>query len=77
MENKKEIIISEEFLNEAITQSSKRLVGVILRRFEVLEDKDAIKSAVKELIYEQYRQFREILNSYSFGVKFVTKKPEK
>ena len=77
MENKREeITISKKFLDDTITQCSKRLVGLVMRRFEILEDKEAIKASVKELIYENGRFFKEIVNSFSFGIKFVAKKPK-
>jgi len=74
---KKEYKVSEEFLDDLISKSSKSLVGIVMKRFEVLEDKEAIKASVKELIYENYRNFKELLKSFSFGVKFISKPKDK
>ena len=66
--------ISEQFLEEAIEKSSRSLVGKACKRFEILKDKESIKSAVKELIYEQFRNLKEIIKSFNTGVKFKTKR---
>ena len=65
--------ISEKFLDEAVDKSSRSLVGTIMKRFEIFEDKNAIKVSIKELIYENYRNLKEILKSFNNGVKFVSR----
>ena len=77
MENIDKINISKKFLDDIINKCSKRLVGLVMKRFEILEDKEAIKASVKELIYENGRIFKELIYSYEYAVKFVTKKSEK
>ncbi len=72
-----EITINEKFLDETILKCSKMLVGLTMKRFEILKDKEAIKASIKELIYENFRVFKEIIKSYSYGVRFKIKKPEK
>ena len=76
-ERNNELIVSENFLNEAMNKCSKTLVGKIMKRFEILKDKEDIKASIKELVYESYRTFKEIIKSYSYGVRFISKKPEK
>ena len=76
MENK-EYRVSEKFLDDAIEKVSKTLVGKVMKRFEIFDNKEDIKKSVKELIYENYRVFKEIIKSFSTGIKFVTKPREK
>ena len=65
----KEILnISEEYLEELITYTSKSLVGKLLKRFEILDNKDVIKADAKELIYEEFRQLRDLIKSHNKGL---------
>lgn len=59
MENN--IIINEKLLNYIIDQESKKIVGKVCKRFELSEDKEAIKKEIKELLYEFMRDFRDFL----------------
>lgn len=71
---KKYYTITEEFVEKVFNHASKALVGKIMKRFELFDDKNAIKKAVKELIYENYRDVKTLLKSFSYGVKFITPK---
>jgi uncharacterized protein YaaW (UPF0174 family) len=53
--------ISEEILNYIIDQESKKIVGKVCKRFELSENKEEIKSQVKELLYEFMRDLRDII----------------
>ncbi len=64
--------IEESFLKEVIDYSSRSLVGKLLKRFDILNDKIALKSESKELIYEEFRQFRDLLLAYDKGFVFTT-----
>lgn len=66
LENK-DLFIKEDYLNELITYIGSSLVGKILKRFEILEDKNAIKVNVKELIYEELRHFRDLVLAHNRG----------
>ena len=70
MEQKLEI--SEAYLDEALAQSSKTLVGKIMKRFETLDDKETIKIQTKELVYELFRDLKAQLKAFNSGVKFTT-----
>ena len=72
----KEYKVSEKYLDDLIDKASKALVGKIMKRFEIFEDKKIIKKAIKELVYENYRVLKELIKSFSFGVKFKTKPKE-
>lgn len=64
--------ISEQHLKDLMDKSSRTLVGKIMKRFEILKDNNAIKSTIKELVYENHRVLQELIKSFSTGVKFVT-----
>ena len=53
MENK--ISIDLDLLKILLDQHAKRLVGRVMKRFEISEDKEEIKKQVKEIIYEEMR----------------------
>ncbi len=82
MSNKnKDLIISEQYLKEVLDHRGSSLVGKILKRFEILEDKNAIKATMKELIYEEFRQLKEIMVAFDSGremtvFKFKSRKPQ-
>lgn len=63
----KSITISERYLKECLDYTGSSLVGKLLKRFEILEDKNLIKQEAKELIYEQIRQLRDVLFAYEKG----------
>ena len=65
--------ISKKFLEDALSKSSKALVGMAMKRFEIFDDKEAIKASIKELIYENYRNLKELLGSFSDGIKFISR----
>jgi len=77
MDNK-ELKISEEYLAELIDYTSRSLVGKLLKRYEVVDNKEIVKALSKELIYEQFRNFRDLLVAHSKGLditQFKFKKP--
>ena len=62
MENK--INISENLLNQIFQQESRKICGTIMKRYEIIEDKEVLKKEIKELIYEAYRNLRDIIIMY-------------
>jgi len=76
----KEILnLQEDYLKELIDYTSKSLVGKLLKRFEIIEDKEIIKVDAKELIYEEFRQLRDLILAHNKGLNisqfnFKTKK---
>ncbi len=71
---KNEYRVSEKYLDEIVEKSSRSLVGMVMKRFEIFENKEDVKSAIKELIYENYRNLKGLIKSFSNGVKFITPK---
>lgn len=70
--------IEEDYLKELIDFAGKALVGKILKRFEIIENRDIIKSDTKELIYEEFRQLRDLIVAHNRGLsitQFNFKKP--
>jgi len=59
MDNK--LKISEETLNFICEQEAKKIVGKVCKRFELSDNKDEIKTQVKELLYEFVRDLRDII----------------
>jgi len=65
-------------INEILDQYARNLVGVLCKRIEVLEKEKALtpslfKSLAKEIIYENVRNLKSILNVYlNIGtIKFI------
>ena len=62
--------VEEKFLKEFIEYSGRNLVGKIMKRFELFTELPTIKSSVKNLIYEDYRNFLKTIIAHSRGVQF-------
>ena len=56
-----DIKIKKEQFEDIIKTESMNTVGKCMKRFEISEDKNVIKSQVKELIYEAYRDLKKLL----------------
>ena len=59
--------LSRRYLEELTDFESKKLVGKILKRYEIVRDRDTLKSELKELIYEEFRQIRDLILAYNKG----------
>ena len=68
--------ITEKFLDDILTKTSRTLVGIVCKRFEILENKEDIKKSVKELIYENARNIKALIKSFNCGVEFKSKPKE-
>ena len=53
--------ITEETLNYICDQEAKKIVGKCMKRFELSDNKEEIKSQVKELLYEFMRDLRDLI----------------
>jgi len=74
----KEILL--KYLEEVISSEFPKLVGKIMKRFEILDDKESLKKEIKELIYESSRELTDIFYAYSKGIEvsyFKLKSKEK
>jgi hypothetical protein len=61
------ITIPVSYLDEVCTYFGKTLTGKCMKRFEILEDKTAIKAEIKELIYEETRRLKETFIAFNLG----------
>lgn len=61
--------ISEDYLNELIDYCGRSCCGKVLKRFEIIPDKDLLKASTKELIYESFRAFRDLLIAHNKGLQ--------
>jgi histidyl-tRNA synthetase len=59
MDNK--LKITEETLNYIIDQEARKTVGIILKRYEFIEDKEVLKKEIKEILYEAFRNLRDMI----------------
>ena len=60
--------LTAKFLSDIIDTCSRTTVGKILKRIDIFGDKDILKKEVKELIYEEYRTLKSLLEAHSNGV---------
>jgi ribosomal protein L2 len=74
------LIITSEYLNKLIEHHSKTTVGKVLKRVEICDNKDTLKAQIKEILYEQYRDFQQLLVAFNDGFEisyFEIKNKEK
>lgn len=53
--------IEESTLNYICQKEASKIVGKCMKRFELSNDKEVIKSEIKELLYEFVRDLRDII----------------
>lgn len=68
-------------LKEFVNLSTKHLVGVLMKRLEILAEENKgltvkqyqsiLKSEIKERIYENNRELEVVFNAFDKGVKFI------
>jgi len=63
------IQLSPQFFNEVLDTCSKTTVGKILKRVDIFDNKQVLKKEIKELIYEEYRNIKALLDAHSKGVQ--------
>jgi len=74
MENK--ISIDLDLLKILLDQHAKRLVGKVMKRFELSENKEEIKKQTKEIIYEEMRDLNEFFTNGKMLIEFNRKEGE-
>jgi hypothetical protein len=55
--------LTEETLNQIVDQEARKTVGIALKRFELIEDKETLKKELKEVIYESFRNIRDMVRA--------------
>jgi len=63
----KEVLLS--YLNQVLSKEFPKLVGKLCKRFEILEDREALKKEIKELVYESAREITDIFEAYASGIE--------
>jgi predicted house-cleaning noncanonical NTP pyrophosphatase (MazG superfamily) len=53
--------ITEESLNQIIDQEARKTVGHILNQYDLIEDKNLLKKEIKEILYQSYRNLRDMV----------------
>jgi len=56
-------------LCEILDIEAQKVVGKILKRFEIIEDRETLKKSIKELLYESFRDTRDILIALGRGLE--------
>jgi calcineurin-like phosphoesterase family protein len=60
--------ISDKALEDLVNFYSRKLVGKVCKRFEIIKNNhDLLKEDVKELIYESFRDFKDVVVAYNTG----------
>ena len=72
MDNK--ISIDLDLLKILLDQHAKRLVGKVMKRFELSENKEEIKKQAKEIIYEEMRDLNEFFCKGKLLLDFQNRK---
>jgi hypothetical protein len=68
MDKVKDLAITEEYLLELIDYCSRCTCGKIMKRHEILGNTgNAIKLSTKELIYEGFRELRDLIIAHNKG----------
>ena len=68
----KKLEISEEYLEELLNFIGRSMVGKIMKRFEIIENKDILKTEIKELIYEEIRNLKNLILAHDKGLNNMT-----
>jgi len=69
--------ITEKYLEELIGLQASKLAGKSMKRFElfvdnksnVIENATTLKKELKELVYESYRDLRDMLIAHNYGME--------
>jgi len=69
MEEEKLISFPERHLEETVRNIGASLVGKVMKRFELSDNKDDIKLQIKELVYEEMRALKNVLYAYEKGTQ--------
>jgi len=78
--NPKNLVIPTESFEDLLKFHSAKTVGKILKRMEITDNKEVMKSQIKELIYEQYRDLTDLILALNYGLEmsaFIFKSKEK
>jgi len=66
------LYLDEKSLEEIISLASKKAVGKVMKRFEIHDNMKVLKSEIKELLYESFRDLEDIIVSVGKGFHVTT-----
>ena len=66
-----ELKIKDEYLDELIDYIGRSLCGKVMKRFEIIDEKEVLKNMVKETIYEELRHLKDLIFSANFGLEIT------
>lgn len=64
--------IPESDLNSLIQFMSKKVVGKAMKRFEIHDNVKVLKDEVRELLYEGFRDLKDLLVASGYGLGVTT-----
>jgi len=59
--------VSEEYVQELVDEISRRTVGKIMKRYDILEVESLVRNLTKEHVYEGFREIKTLLLAYRQG----------
>lgn len=65
----KQLTFPLDAFEEVLKLQSTKTVGKVLKRIEITDNKDVMKSQIRELIYESFRDLGDLLFSLNFGLQ--------
>jgi len=63
--------ISEDYLMNVLKSASTKMVGEVLSNVETISTPDELKKAIKNTIYQNFRDFEAQIKAFDCGVRFV------
>jgi len=73
MEDK--LLLSKDYLNEALKCSSIKCVGEVCSNLETITNPEELKQTVKNTIYQNFRDLKAQIEAFDSGVKFIHNSP--
>ena len=68
----KQLTFPIEAFEEVLKLQSSKTVGKVLKRIEITDNKEIMKSQIRELIYESFRDLGDLLFSLNFGLQITS-----
>lgn len=65
-----QLLLESAKLDDYSDKAAKTLVGKLMKRFEIIDDKEVLKKECKELVYEGFRYLNDMLKAYGTGQHF-------
>lgn len=63
--------LNKDYFNKLIDVFGRQLTGKLMKKFEIIPDKDSLKAAVKEAVYEEARALKQLFDAHAAGYEQV------